>query len=171
MLFRSKSHFLFVRLSRYVISAASDSAAPWTVAHQAPLSMGFSRQEYWRGLPFPPPGIFPTQGPNPHLLRLLHRQAGSLPLSHWEAVNPHVLRRSVRSDSATPMDYSTPGSSVHGILQARILQWVAVPSSRGSSPPRDRPRVWCASCIAGRFFAAEPLGKPDFLSLTARLLS
>ena len=40
--------------------------------------MGFSRQEYWSGLPFPPPGIFPTQGPNPHLLRLLHWQAGSL---------------------------------------------------------------------------------------------
>ena len=34
---------------------------PWTVAHQAPLSMGFSRQEYWSGLPFPSPGIFPTQ--------------------------------------------------------------------------------------------------------------
>ena len=35
---------------------------PWTVAHQAPLSMGFSRQEYWNGLPFPPPGILPGSG-------------------------------------------------------------------------------------------------------------
>ena len=35
-----------------------------------------------------------------------------------------------------PMDYSPPGSSVHGILQARILEWVAIPSSRGSSQPR-----------------------------------
>ena len=35
-------------------------ATPWTVAHQAPLSLGFSRQEYWSGLPFPPMGIFPT---------------------------------------------------------------------------------------------------------------
>ena len=34
---------------------------PWTLAHQAPLSMGFSRKEYLSGLPFPPPGIFPTQ--------------------------------------------------------------------------------------------------------------
>ena len=42
--------------------------APWTIACQAPLSMGFSRQEYWRGFPCPPPGIFPTQGWNPHLL-------------------------------------------------------------------------------------------------------
>ena len=37
-------------------SVASDSATPWTIAHQAPLSMEFSRQEYWSGLPFPPPG-------------------------------------------------------------------------------------------------------------------
>ena len=37
-------------------SVMSDSETPWTVAHQAPLSMGFSRQEYWGGLPYPPPG-------------------------------------------------------------------------------------------------------------------
>ena len=40
---------------------------PWTVAHQAPLSMGFSRQEYWSGLPFPSMRIFLTQGLNPGL--------------------------------------------------------------------------------------------------------
>ena len=39
-------------------------ATPWTVAHQAPLSVGFPREEYWSGLPFPSPGIFPTQGSN-----------------------------------------------------------------------------------------------------------
>ena len=55
---------------------------PWTIAHQAPPSMGFSRQEYWRGLPLPSPGISPTKGQNPHLLCPLHWQAGSLPLSH-----------------------------------------------------------------------------------------
>ena len=38
---------------------------PWTVAHQAPLSMGFSRQEYWSGLPFPPPGDRPDTGIEP----------------------------------------------------------------------------------------------------------
>ena len=38
---------------------------PWTVAQQAPLSMGFSRQEYWGGLPFPPPGDLPTPGIEP----------------------------------------------------------------------------------------------------------
>ena len=48
-----------------------------------------------------------------------------------------------------PMDYSPPGSSVHGILQARTLEWVAIPSSRGSSWPRDQTQV---SLTAGRFF-------------------
>ena len=48
-----------------------------------------------------------------------------------------------------PMGYSWPGSSVHGILQARKLEWVAIPFSRGSSQPRDRTRV---SHIVGSFF-------------------
>ena len=47
------------------------------------------------------------------------------------------------------MDYSLPGSSVHGLLQARILEWVAISFSRGSFQPRNR--TW-VSCIAGRFF-------------------
>ena len=47
---------------------------PWTVAHQAPLSLGFSRQEYRSGLPYPFPGDLPTQGLNTHLLCLLHWQ-------------------------------------------------------------------------------------------------
>ena len=46
------------------------------------------------------------------------------------------------------MDYSPPGSSVHGIFQARILEWVAVSSSRGSSRPRDQT---CVSCIDRQF--------------------
>ena len=44
----------------------------WIVARQAPLSMGFSRQEYWSGLPCPPPGHIPDQGSNPCLLHLPH---------------------------------------------------------------------------------------------------
>ena len=50
-----------------------------------------------------------------------------------------------------PIDYSPPDFSVHGISQARILEWVAILFSRGSSQPRDRTEV---SCIAGRFFIA-----------------
>ena len=55
-------------------------ATLWTEARQNLLSMGFSRQEYWSGLPCPPPGDFPTRGSDLRLLCLLHWQAGSLPL-------------------------------------------------------------------------------------------
>ena len=57
------------------------------------------------------------------------------------------VSHSVMSDLCDPMDYTPPGSSLHGILQARILEWVAISFSRGSSRPRDRTQV---SCIAGR---------------------
>ena len=52
-----------------------------------------------------------------------------------------------------PMDYSPPGSSVHDILQARILEWVANSSSKGSSRRRDWTHVSCVSCIAGTCFS------------------
>ena len=57
----------------------------------------------------------------------------------------------------TPMDYRLPGSSVHGILQARILEWVSMPSSRVSSRPKNGTHVSCGSSIAGGFFTAKPL--------------
>ena len=56
-----------------------------------------------------------------------------------------------------PMNCSLPGSSVHGILQAKILKWLAIPFSRGSSRPRDWTQF---SCIAGRFFTAWDTRKP-----------
>ena len=58
-----------------------------------------------------------------------------------------------------PMDCSPPGSSVHGILQARILEWVAILFSRGSSQPRDQTQV---SHIAGGFFTIWAPGKPTW---------
>jgi len=66
----------------------------------------------------------------------------------------------------TPVDYGPPGSSVHGSFQARILEWVAMPSSRGSSQPGNRTHI---SCIASRSFTAEPPGKPCF-SMTDGIL-
>ena len=59
-----------------------------------------------------------------------------------------------------PMDCSPPGSSVHGILQARILECIAIPFSRGSSQPRDRTQV---SCIAGRLYLMSHQGS-QFIS-------
>ena len=58
-----------------------------------------------------------------------------------------------------PMDCSPSGFSVHGISQARILEWVAISFSRGSSQPRDGTQV---SCFADGFFTSEPPGKPSF---------
>ena len=57
-----------------IISRVRYSATPWTVAHQAPLSMGFSRQEYWSRLPCPPPGTEPESLVSPAL------QVNSLPI-------------------------------------------------------------------------------------------
>ena len=51
---------------------------------------GLFRQEYWSGLPFPPPGALPTQGSNLHLLCLLHWKADSLPRASWEAPKPII---------------------------------------------------------------------------------
>ena len=63
------------------------------------------------------------------------------------------------------MDYSPPGSSVHGISQARMLEWVAVSYSREFSWPRDWTHI---SCVAGRFFTNEPPGKPVEFTTTPK---
>ena len=78
---------------------------------------------------------------------------------------PHLTRSHVRSlQSCSPfwdlMDCSLPGSSAPGISQTRILGWIAIPSSRGASQPRDRTHVSCGFYIAGRFFTVEPPQKP-----------
>ena len=74
-------------------------ATPQTAAHQAPLSLGFSRQEHWSGLPFPSP---------------MH-----------ESESESEVTQSCLTLS-DPMDCSLPGSSVHGIFQARVLEWGAI---------------------------------------------
>ena len=59
----------------------------------------------------------------------------------------HAKLPQLRPTLSDPMDYSLQGSSTHGILQTRILEWVAMPSSRGSSQPRDRTCVSYVSCL------------------------
>ena len=61
-----------------------------------------------------------------------------------------------------PMDFSLPGFSVHGILLARILEWVAMPFSK-RYPWQERTPVSCVFCLAGRFFTTESLGKPKVM--------
>ena len=117
------------------------SVAPWTVTHQSPLSLAFSRQEYWSGLPFPFPGDLPNPGIKPGFLSLLHWQASSLTLAlpgKFPYIHNGILYKvKVTQSSLTlcdPMDYT-----VRGILQARILEWVAFSFSRGSSQLRSNP--------------------------------
>ena len=64
-----------------------------------------------------------------------------------------------------PVDCSLQGSSVHRTLQARILEWVAVSSSRGRSWPRDRPLISCISCIPVRLFILWPTWEGPILRL------
>ena len=109
-------------------------------------------------------GIFQTQGLN---LGLLHCSQILNHLTIREVPGPHTLNvcvsHSVMSDSLWPHGlYSLLGSSVHGILQARILEWVAIPFSRESSQPRNQTQV---SYIAGGFFNSLLSEPPRSLSM------
>ena len=143
-------------------------ATLWIIAHQAPLSMRFSKQEYWSRLPCPPPGDLPNPRIEPSsLTSLLHWQVGSLPLA--PPGKPLFLCMSLVAQSFPAlcdcMDCSLLASSVHGILQARIQEWFAVPSSKESSQPRDQTQV---SHILGRFFTIwASRGSPRILEWVA----
>ena len=96
-------------------------AAPWTVAYQAPPSMGFSRPEYWSGLPFPSPVIkYEVSG------------------CEWSEVAQSC------PTLCDPMDGSLPGSSIHGIFQARILEWGANVVLNLSQPDLENDKLGAA---------------------------
>ena len=162
----------------YVLSCFSHVrcfATPWTIACQAPWPMGFSKQKHWSGLPCPPPGV-KVKPPEKVEIQTWVWIMKHLPKNLWrvawssESLSLHLLAQLwgyflvfytfcesewVKFDQSCltvcdPMDHSLPGSFVHGILKARILEWVAIPFSSGTSQPRDQTPV---SCIAGRFFA------------------
>ena len=128
---------------------------PWTIVHQAPLPMGFFRQEYWNGLPFPPSRESSQAKDQTCGISYLGRQI----LYHWTTLKVKVAQ--LCPTLCDPMD-----STVHGILQARILEWVAFPFSRGSSQPRDQTQV---SYIADSW-PAEPQGKPKNIGLDSQSL-
>ena len=141
-------------------------ATPWSVACQAPLSLEFSRQEYWSGLPFPSPRYLPNPGIKPRspTLEADFFTIWAIPLLNRSSMKAIICLShvcvSVAQSSLTlcdPMDCSPPGSYVHGILQAEILEWVAIPFSKVSSWPRDGT---CVSCVGSEFFSTEPPGKP-----------
>ena len=106
-------HFLLqcmkVKSESEVVQSCPTFATPWTAAYQAPLSMGFSRQEYWSRLPFPSP---------------MHES------EKWK------WSHSVVSNLRDTMDCSLPGSSIHGIFQARVLcTWPIKPESGFQTQP------------------------------------
>ena len=92
--------------------------------------MGFSRQKYWGGLPCPPPEDAPNPGIEPASFKS-HWQTGSLPL---KCKSESEVKVSVAQSCPTLMGCSPPDSSVHRILQARILEWVTITFSRGLIP-------------------------------------
>ena len=90
---------------------------PMDIVYQAPLSIGFSRQAYWSGLPFPSPGDLPNPG-------IESRSPASQADSLLSAAAAAKLLQSCLT-LCDPIDGSPPGSPVPGILQARTLEWVA----------------------------------------------
>ena len=106
-------------------------ATPWTAAYQAPLSMEFPRQEYWSGLPFPPPGDLPDQGIKPASPAMADEP---LSLHQFDFFLPTTTTKSLQScpTLCDPIDGSPTGSPIPGILQARTLEWVAISFSNAS---------------------------------------
>ena len=119
----------------------------------------------------PSPGDLLTQGSNPDLLQC---RWTLYQLSHQGSLNPAdsnwtpMLRAAVlvTQSCLTLCNCIPPVSSAHGILQARMLEWVAIPSYRGSSQPRDQTHV---SCIAGRFFTVWATRKAWELQYQAKM--
>ena len=91
--------------------------------------MGFSRQEYWSGLPFPSPGDLPNPGIEPRSPALqadtLTSEPPGKPLVVYAAATAAKSLQSCPT-LCDPMDCSLPGFSIHGILQARTLEWVTI---------------------------------------------
>ena len=150
---------------------------PWTVTYQGPPSMGFSRQEYWSGFPFPSPGDLPHPGIQPGSAAL---QADALPseppgkphelYSPWNSPGQNT---GVESLSLLQEIFPTQGSNP-GLPPCRlilyqlshkgspiIVEWVAYPFSRGSSRLRNQTGV---SCIAADSLPTELSGKPMLIN-------
>ena len=128
-------------------------ATPWTVAYQAPPSMGFSRQEYWSGLPLPSPGDLPDPGIEPRSPALQADAFTSEPPGqpHWTdmqmdskhrkrylAPPSGQVRLGLVAQSCPTLATPWPvGSLSMGFSKTRILEWFVISFSPGSSQPRN----------------------------------
>ena len=135
---RTKSCLRSFNISTEPVCVCSAASVLSNSLQQAPLSMGFSRQEYWGGLPCPPPRNSPDPGIKP--------TSPVSPALQKDSLSPEQLRKPTKDPAAAaarslqscptlcdPIDGSPPGSAVAGILQARTLEWVAISFSNQRS--------------------------------------
>ena len=129
---------------------------PWTVAHQAPLSMGFSRQEYWSGMPCPLPGDLPNPGIEPTPPASPTLQADSLPLSHQRN---HIIESNLFFKSWKLHEHICHGEDTHprGSWLTSRVSWSRIHTSglachlafeRSQSEPHPRGscyRLWAST--------------------------
>ena len=139
-------------------------AGPWTVARQAPLSMGFSRQEYWSGLPCLPPGDLPDPGIEPTSARVFSNSGGFFtPRTTWGTPNTGSVQfsRSVMSNSLRGLPHARPlcpslspgvcSNSIESVMPSNhlilcrplLLQTSVFPSDGGFSN-ESALRIWWA---------------------------
>ena len=146
-----------------VASVVSDSAILWTVAHQVPLSMRFSRREYWSGLPCPPPGDLPSSGVKPESLMSPSLSGGFFTTrATWEAlVISVVLMTQLCLTLFNPMDCSPLGSPSMGFSRQEHWSGLPFPSPGDLPDPGIKPR---SPALQADSLSSEPPGKPRGVS-------
>ena len=131
------------------VAVVSDPCDPMDGSPPGPSVHGISQARVLAGMPFPSPRDLPNSGiktTSPAWqvdFSLLNHQGSPYP---WCAFSHSVV-----SNSLQPYNCSLLGFSSYRTLQARILEWVAISPSRGSSQPSDQIHISCVSCIAGKF--------------------
>ena len=124
----------------------SDSTTLWIIACQVPLSMEFASQKYWSWVAIFYSGGSSQPRDKTHISCISCIAGGFFTTAPPGAVLCLVTQ--LCPALCNPMDCSLPGSSMSmGMLQARILEWVAIPSSRGASQPRNPTHLSYVSCI------------------------
>ena len=121
-------HFLLQRVKVKSLSRVRLFATPWTLAHQVPPSMGFSRQEYWSGLPLPSPGDLPDPGIEPRSPTL---RASELPGKNWDSGLQWLSPGDLPDPEIKPMSLTSPAlaggflttcstwAAIYGVAQSR----------------------------------------------------
>ena len=142
-------------LSRARLCNPMDGSPPGSSVHR------IFQREYWSGLPFPSPGDLPDpwiklSSPTLQADALTSEPPGKPIYVYICAYICIVLVTQLCPFLCNPVDCSCQAPLSIVILQARRLEWIAIPFSRGSSPSRDQTHI---SCIVGRFFTTEPSGK------------